>query len=108
MEGFQTQDFAKKDDDMTQYADQKRAPRTHRIKFSAMRNGHTLRRADICHCPPSNGGVDLVRGGSRVRVECNHYDFNVRYDGGRSKEVLEPMSSVRHTSIVAVILDVGL
>lgn len=73
-----------------------------------MVEGGTIRCADICHCPPGNGGVNLVGGGSRVFVECNHYDVKVGCDVGRSKEPLEPVPSERHTGIVAVIFDVGL
>jgi hypothetical protein len=73
-----------------------------------MVQGRIIRRADVGHCSPSNGGVDLVGGGSRVLVKCNHYDVKVGYDGGRSKEVLEPITSVRHTGIMAVIINVGL
>lgn len=73
-----------------------------------MVEGCTIRRADIRHCPASNGGVYLVGDGSRILVEYNHYDVKVRYDGGRSKEALEPVPSECHTGIVAVIIDVGL
>ena len=69
----------------------------------------TIGRANIRHCPTRNGSVYLVGGGSRIiLVECNHYDVKVGYDGGRSKEILEPIPSVCDTSIVAVILNVGL
>ena len=73
-----------------------------------MVQGRIIRRADIGHCPPSNGGVDLVGGGSRVLVECNHYDVKVGYDVGRSKEILEPIPSEGHTGIMTVIINVGL
>ena len=73
-----------------------------------MVQGRIIRRPNIGHCPPSNGGVNLVGGGSRVLVECNHYDIKVGYHGGRSKEVLEPIPSESHTGIMAVIINVGL
>ena len=64
--------------------------------------------ADIRHCPPSNGGVDLVGGGSRVLVERNHYNVKVGYGAGGSKETIEPIPSIGHTGIVAIVVNVGL
>jgi len=72
-----------------------------------MVQGRAIRLADIRHCPSSNGGVDLVGGASRIFVERNHYNVEVGYGAGRSKETVKPIPSIGHTGIVAVIVNVG-
>lgn len=68
-----------------------------------------VRSACIRHGSPGNSSIDLV--GSRMRlifVESYKDDIEVRCSTRGSEEVLEPVPGKCYTSVVAVILNIGL
>lgn len=68
-----------------------------------------VRSAYVRHRSPGNSGIDLV--GRRVRfilVERYEHDIEVRCGAGGSEKVMEPVPCKCYTSVVAVVLDVGL